>query len=499
MKRVLSAVALSILLPAAVSAQTPPPLPPVPPVPPSPVVAPLPPTPPPPPRAPRGIAPVMVEQFAFDEAMRNVVRVDREVIREAQEQARIALEHTRIVTPEFHNAFNFDFQPHFADTQDPSGSYSNGLNAIGQRQWERAITQFDRAIAQKSPRADAALYWKAYAQYRNNQVQEAIATIAVLRKDFGQSPYLNDAKVLEADVRRTPPQDIVDDEIKVLAISAQQHSDPARAVPLLEGVLTGTNSLRVKQHALFVLAQINDPKARPILMGYAKGGGLPDLQSRAIQYLAQDKKTTSAELQQIYNETKSTQVKLAIINAYQQTGNRIALQGVLNTTTPTAAPPSGGRPGDTTLIRQQALGALTGILSPQDLWQLYEKEQDVTLRRQMVSAFGSMRALDQLNQVIRTEKDPSVRRRAIQSLGAFKTEQTGPMLVEMYGRETDVETKRAIISAFSTQNNVDSLIAISKKETSNDLRLSIVERLTEMSRRSKVAADYLGELLKGGR
>jgi len=496
MKRVLSAVALSILLPAAVSAQTLPPTPPLPPVPPSPVVAPLPPTPPPPPPARRLMAPGTVEQFAFDEAMRNVVRVDREVMREAQEQARIALEHTRIVSPEFHTMI--DFQPHFSDTQDPTGAYSSGLNAIGQRQWERAITHFDRAIAQKSPRADGALYWKAYAQYRNNQVQEAIATIAVLRKDFGQSPYLSDAKVLEADVRRTPPQDIVDDEIKVLAISAQQHSDPARAVPLLEGVLTGTNSLRVKQHALFVLAQINDPKARPILLGYAKGSGLPDLQSRAIQYLAQDKKTTSAELQQIYNETKNTQVKLAIINAYQQTGNRTALQGVLNTTTPTAAPPAGGRPGDTMLIRQQALGALTGILSPQDLWQLYEKEQDVTLRRQMVSAFGSMRALDQLNQVIRTEKDPSVRRRAIQSLGAFKTEQTGPMLVEMYGRETDVETKRAIISAFSAQNNVDSLIAISKKETSNDLRLSIVERLTEMSRRSKVAADYLGELLKGG-
>jgi HEAT repeat protein len=496
MTRVLSAVALSILLPAAVSAQTPPPPPPLPPVPPVAPVAPTPPTPPPPlsPRALPPVPPVFVDTLAIDEAMRAVVRVDREMMREVQEQARIALEHTRIVTPEFvfHDAL--DFQPRYSDTQDPSGSYTSGLNAIGQRQWERAIAQFDRAIAQKSPRADAALYWKAYAQYRNSQVQEALATIAVLRKDYGQSPYLTDAKVLEADVRKTPPQELVDDEIKVLAISAQLHTEPARSVPLLEGVLTGTNSLRVKRHALFVLAQINDPKARQILMNYAKGAGLPDLQSIAIQYLAQDKKTSAADLQQIYNSTTNPLVKSAIINAYQQTGNRAALTAIV-AQRPTGAPP--GVAVEPANLRREALGALTGILSPQDLWQLYEKEQDVTLRRQIVGAFGSMRALDQLNQVIRTEKDPGVRRRAIQSLGGFKTEQTGPMLVEMYGRETDAENKRAIVNAIASQNNVDALIEIAKKESTPNVKLELIQRLSEMSKRSKAAADYLAEVLKG--
>jgi HEAT repeat protein len=484
MTRVLSAVALSIALPAVVSAQTPP-TPPPPPTPVAPMPPQLPPMPvtPPPSRAPRALPPLVVEQLAVDEAMRSVVRMDREMVRDIQEQARIAVEQTRLVTPEPFR-FEFDFQPHLSNAQDPSGTYSSGLNAIGQRQWDRAIASFDRAIAQKSPRADAALYWKAYAQYRNNQVQDALATIAVLRKDHAQSPYLNDAKVLEADVRKTPPQDLVDDEIKVLAISAQLHTEPARSVPLLEGVLTGTNSLRVKRQALFVLAQINDPKARQILMNYAKGAGLPDLQTYAIQYLAQDKKTSAADLQQIYNATTNPQVKSAIISAYQQTGNRTALTGlVVDTAQPVA-------------VRREALNGLTGILSPQDLWSLYEKEQDASLRRQMVGAFGSMRALDQLNLVLKTEKDPGVRTRAIQSLGAFKTEQTGPMLVEMYGRETGVETKRAIITAVSSQNNVDALIAIARKETSRELTMEIVSRLSEMSRRSKAAADYLAEIIR---
>jgi hypothetical protein len=472
MTRALLTVALSVALPAAAAAQTPPPPPVPPPAPPAPVVV----TPRPAPLAPLPPMPSVA-------------------IHEALEAAAVAQAAVRAAPmPDFHYALGdlahwdgFGLQPRgWAASQDPNGSYSSGLSALQSRQYERAITFFDRAIAQKSPRSDAALYWKAYAQYRNNQVQEALATIAALRRDHGQSPYLADAKVLEADVRRTPPQDIVDDDIKLLAISAQQHStDPERAITLLEGVLGSTNSLRVKQRALFVLAQIAQPRARQILLSYAKGAGLPDLQATAIQYLAQDKKTTAEELRQIYDSTTDQRIKLAIINAYQSTGNRGGLMSVVtSTSTPLA-------------IRQQAMSGLSGILSPQDLWQLYEKEQDVTLRRQIVRAFGSMRAQEQINQVLRTEKDPSVRRAAISSLGSLRVEQSGAMLVDLYGRETDLENKRAIISAIGSQNNAQALVDIARKETSLELKRELVQRLSEMSRTSKVAAEYLMEILKG--
>ena len=48
----------------------------------------------------------------------------------------------------------------------------------------------------------ARCYWKAYAQFKLAKSDDAVATIAALRKDFPSSRYLGDAKVLEADARR---------------------------------------------------------------------------------------------------------------------------------------------------------------------------------------------------------------------------------------------------------------------------------------------------------
>jgi HEAT repeat protein len=308
----------------------------------------------------------------------------------------------------------------------------------------------------------------------------------VLRRDYGQSRYLTDAKVLEADVKRTPPQDIVDDEIKILAVNAMRHQDPERATATLEGVLSGTNSLGVKRRALYILALTNHPRAHQVLLGYAKGSGNPDLQLTAIQYLAanQDRKTTADELRQIYDSTTDTRVRSAIISAYTSSGSRNQLVSVVSTADAPMA------------IRQQALNGLTGILSPQDLWQIYEKEPNRELRLQIIRSFGGLRALDQLNQVLRTEKDPELRRQAIRSLGNLKTEQTGTGLVELYGKETDAGNKRAIIQALSAQNNVDGLIQIARAEKSPELMSEIVRRLSDMAARSKAAADYLMELIK---
>ena len=63
-------------------------------------------------------------------------------------------------------------------------------------------------IAQKGERTDAALYWKAFSQYKLGRWDDALASITQLRRDHAQSRYLNDAKVLDADVRKMSGQKI---------------------------------------------------------------------------------------------------------------------------------------------------------------------------------------------------------------------------------------------------------------------------------------------------
>ena len=479
--------------PMAAAAQVTPPTPPPPP-PPVPAIPAMPPMP-----AVPMIARPAVDVWHIEDLARQAAdfqRLDAEAVRHMADAAREA---SRVAVQDYghlldHNwdwNWDWDWQGRgLSVVQTGSGSYSSGLSLLTQNQYERAIVSFDRVIAQKGTRADAAMYHKAFAQFRLGRTDDALATIAALRKDFPQSRYLTDAKVLEADVRKRAGQPVdpnaaLDDDIKLLAIQAMQHSDPERAIPLLEGVLNANNSLNVKRRALYVLALSTQPRAREILVSYAKGAGNPDLQIEAIRYIAtsRDRKTMSADLRQIYEGTQDVGVRMAVINAYRSGGDRRSLVSVAgSTTTPVA-------------VRSTAISGLSSIGGPEDLFALYQKETNKDLKLQLVSALGSMQALDQLNQVIKTEKDPEVRRAAVRGLGRLQTEKTGTMLVDIYGAEPDVDTRRSVISALSSQNNAEALVAIARKETSLELKRDIVKRLSDMAPRSKAAADFLMELI----
>jgi hypothetical protein len=469
-----------IALPAVVAAQTPPPpaVPALPPVPPG--VAP--PATPPPARMPR---PVLAPMPMID-----VIGVE-EALLAAQAARANALEHARLVTPRAAlwqpDDFHFDYQDSLSMTRTDS-RYSSCLSSVSQRKYDQAIVQCDQAIQQKGTRTDAALYWKAYAQYRLRKNDDATATIGQLRKEFPQSRYMNDAKVLENDIRRVDPTTLPDDELKLLAIQAMQHQEPEKAITALEGVLNATNTLAVKKNALYVLAQNTQPRARQIILNYAKGQGSPDLQLEAIRYLrltSKDRQVTANELRQIYESTNDLAVRRAIISAYTDSWDRSALVSIAST------------PGAPLPLRTQAVSGLSNVAGPSELWALYIKETDKDLKLHMVGAFASMQAFDQLVQIVKTEKEPTVRARAVRALGNLKQEQTGKILVDLYNTDQDLETRKAVISGLASQNNAENLIAIARKETNRELKLAIVERLSSMAQRgSKPAADYLMEIIR---
>ena len=475
----------------------------VPPVPPAPRAPMAPPMPLPPMSVPAPTPMVMpriaAELAALDEA--RLVTVDtlqavqavmpdvQLITREALERARLAMDVDVRFDRNFD--FNFDFQNQAQWMTTAGGNYESGKNYLNRRQYDQAIVRFDRVIAAKGANVDGALFWKSFAQFKLGKSDDALATIALLRKDHPQSPYNSDAKALEVDVKKrggqpVNPADVSDEELKILAMQGLMNTDPSRAIPLLEGVLNGTNSLGVKQRALYILALSKDPKAHQILLNYAKGAGNPDLQLEAIRYLAanHDKQTTSTELMDIYAKTQSQDVKLAVIRALQSARANVALSNIVSSnTTPVA-------------VRQQALSGLSGQINPDELWALYQKESSKDLKMQMISLFGSMEAVDHLNRIVTSEKDLELRRRAVRSLGNRKSEKTGQMLVNMYAGEQDLETRRTIINSLASQNNAEGLVAIARKETTLDLKKDIVRRLSDMAPKSKVAADYLMEIIK---
>ena len=66
--------------------------------------------------------------------------------------------------------------------------------------YEKAIQAFAEAVAMKGARADGALYWKAFAEYKLAAMQEALQSLQHLQTTFPDSRWMKEAQALEFEV-----------------------------------------------------------------------------------------------------------------------------------------------------------------------------------------------------------------------------------------------------------------------------------------------------------
>src|SRR5262249_19809798 len=140
---------------------------------------------------------------------------------------------------------------------------------------------------------DGALYWKAYALIKLNRRQEALATMADLRKAYASSRWLDDIKSLEVEAGKpVSPESESDEELKLLALNGLMQTEPERAFPILESLLKSAQSPKLKKQAIFVLAQSSLPQAQTLLEQIARGSANPDLQLKAIQNVGERRRNS---------------------------------------------------------------------------------------------------------------------------------------------------------------------------------------------------------------
>ena len=113
------------------------------------------------------------------------------------------------------------------------------------------------------------------------------------------------------------PETESNEDLKLIAINALMNADPDRAIPLLENILKGTAPPRIKDRALFVLAQSRSPRAQQVLADYAKGNANPDLQRKTMQYIGMVQTPEHLQLlSSIYAGASNPEVKRSIIQAF---------------------------------------------------------------------------------------------------------------------------------------------------------------------------------------
>ena len=243
--------------------------------------------------------------------------------------------------------FGFTAKPAVASifvvvSTDDDAAYVAGNKALNESRWADAVTSFEQIVKAQGKKADAALYWKAYALNKLDKQQLANDTCVQLRTQFKESAWNQDCRALRLSLRDHPIQiagmpsldqleldlslDLPvfggsskdpDAEIKILALNSLLHRDPAQAMPLLRGILTGDQPMSVKQHALFVLAQSKSPEADALMHDLILGKMGPELQLQAIHSSGiYHGRPANDLLAEAYRNTADSKVKRAVLSAF---------------------------------------------------------------------------------------------------------------------------------------------------------------------------------------
>jgi TolA-binding protein len=327
----------------------------------------------------------------------------------------------------------------FGPSIDADALYDQARQAIENSQFDRAIRDLDRLLSDKLAKvndklskADAAMYWKAYSQAKLDLDKDALATVAELSRQFAASPWVKDARALAVEIQQAAGQPVSaelqnDEELKLLALRGVMQADPDKGVPIIEKMLAGGASPRVRDRALFVLSQSRAARAHDVMLNTAKNNANPDLQRTAIRYLGMMGGADDREaLAGIYRTATDTSVRRAILQSYMMSGNVERVVEVAKTEK------------DSDLRREaiRNLGVMNrrtgGSASASDaLVAIYKSDSSSDIRRAVVNSLFQQRNAKALVDIARAEKDPSLKREIVSKLSVMKEPEATDYMLEL--------------------------------------------------------------------
>ncbi len=151
--------------------------------------------------------------------------------------------------------------------------YDEGQKALREQRWTDAAGQFELVIEADSEQADAALYWKAYAYYKAGRRNEAERELRKLERAYPDSRWVKEARTLRVEYQDAAETieavaadgTLMDEELRLFALSQLMERDPERALPLVLDLMNNASSEQVRNDAMFVLGMSEQPAAKQAL------------------------------------------------------------------------------------------------------------------------------------------------------------------------------------------------------------------------------------------
>jgi hypothetical protein len=381
-----------------------------------------------------------------------------------------------------------DENPNASNTREDQ-LYSDATTAINESRWSDAESLLDQVIDQHGNRADAAVYWKAYVENKEGRSSDALETCDRLRRSFPQSNWLKECNALAIEIRRksgdpVQPQAEQDEDLKLLALNSLMQSNDVNALPILQQIIESQQqSERLKERALFVLAQDQSKPAQDLFGQIVRGEKDPNLQIKAIHLMSAARGSGAAgTLADIYSRSNNEQVKKAVLDSYLIIGDADKLvQAAEHETDPELA--------------RHAVSELGALGAVSQLSEIYRTTSSKEVKERIINAYVAAggKGTEALGAIATSEQDPDLRRKAIRNMGAAGGSAAVPALLSIYSKSNDEDSKRAVIDALFVADDSHDLVAMARAEKDPAEKRDIVGKLALMH--SKEATDYMLEIL----
>jgi hypothetical protein len=367
--------------------------------------------------------------------------------------------------------------------------YSDATKAINDGRWSDAETLLDQVSNLHGRRSDAAVYWKAYVKNKEGRSSEALEACASLRQNYPQSNWLKECSALEIEIRGksgspVQPQAEQDEELKLLALNSIMQGGNPNALPILQQILEGQNSERLKERALFVLAEFQSKQGQELLGQIVRGEKDPGLQIKAIRLVAAAQGSNSAStLESVYSKSSEPSVKRAILDSYLVMNDPEKLVQIAQ------------HESDPELARH-AVNELGAMGAVSRLSEIYNATSSKDVKSAIINAYvaAGSKGTDALGAIASSEQDSDLRRKAIRNMGPAGGGSAIPALLAIYSKSSDEESKKAAIDALFVADDAHDLVALARSEKDPAAKKNIVGKLAVMH--NKEATDYMMELLK---
>ena len=387
------------------------------------------------------------------------------------------------------------------DEQDPTDSLWRAAHqALNREDYQVAANLYGDLVRRypKAARAGDALYWAAFALYKNDNLDRARSLLVTQERQYPKAATLRDAAALLAriqtalakqgdeeatrwlsrhaqpDTTRTGgcPTEDDDDDMRIAALNGLLQMDASNAVPILKKVLARRDacSAGMRRKAVILLSQKHTGETEDLLLDVAQHDPDSEVRQQAVFWLSQVSTDRAVGmLDSLLRTTDDEELREKALFALSQQSSPRAGQ-ILRSYAENATAPADAREKAIRSLGQQHSSENAAFLRG-----LYGKLADEELKEKVILSLSQMGGADNaawLMDIALNEREPiEMRKKAL-----FWASQTGGNLAQLaglYDRMQNREMKERLIFVYSQRHEaaaVDRLIQIAKTEQDKELR-----------------------------